>query len=387
MKNYPLLTERYIVNTYPNRYLTFTHGNGVYLYDNQKEKYLDMMSNYGVNIFGYNHKKINKSIITQVQKLTNLHGSFNNEIRIQASSTLIDRCGPSYHQVYWSNSGAEAIEAALKFAVLTTKKRRFIVCDHAYHGKTLGALSATAGDKYRSPFLPLLWEFVRIPFNNISSLEQTIDENTTGFIVEPIQGEGGLVIPHSNYLKEVRKLCSQKNILLILDEIQTGAGRTGYFLASQESKVDGDIVCLGKGIAGGLPVGLTIINEKVAQMIPKNSHTSTFGGNPLTCATTLTTLELLTNKQLNKNIHLGNYFMQLLSEIKSPFIKQIRGKGFMIGIEVTDKRNEILKLFQLHHILVIPAGNNVIRFLPPYLITKKHIEIAVKQTHKIFQQL
>lgn len=387
MKNYPLLTQRYIVNTYPNRQLTFTHGKGVYLYNDQGEQYLDLMSNYGVNIFGYQHKKINESIITQVQKLTNLHGSFNNEVRIQASQELIGRCGRSYYQVYWSNSGAEAIEAALKFAVLTTKKRKFIVCEHAYHGKTLGALSATAGDKYRLPFMPLLWEFVRIPFNNTSALEQSIDEHTAGFIVEPIQGEGGIIIPQSDYLSKVKKVCMNNNILLILDEIQTGAGRTGYFLASQKNKVDGDIICLGKGIAGGLPVGLTIVNETTAHMIPKNSHTSTFGGNPLTCASTLATLKLLTNAQLKKNIYLGNYFVQLLSKIKSPLIKQIRGKGLMIGIEVTDKRNEILKLFQIHHILVIPAGENVIRFLPPYIISKKHIERTEKFARIIFKQL
>jgi len=387
MKNDQLLINRYIVNTYPNRQLTINHGKGVYLYDDDGIKYLDMMSNYGVNIFGYNHKDISKSLNSQILTLINLHGSFNNKIRMLASKELIKRCGQSYYKVYWSNSGSEAIEAALKFAVLTTQKKRFIVCSHAYHGKTLGALSATSGEKYRAPFMPLLWEFVRIPYNDASSLEQLIDNNTAGFIVEPIQGEGGILIPHQNYLKKVEHICVRKGILLILDEIQTGTGRTGYFLASQENNIKGDIVCLGKGISGGLPIGITIVNKKIAKRIPKNSHTSTFGGNPLTCTATLETLRLLTESRLKRNLYLGNFFVEQLSCIKSHLIKQVRGRGLMIGIEVTDKRNEILKLFQLNRVLVIPAGENVIRFLPPYIINKKHIMAIIKCTQKIFSNI
>lgn len=387
MKNNPFLTQRYIVNTYPNRQITIHRGKGVYLYDDQGEQYLDLMSNYGVNIFGYNHKEINGSITSQIHALINLHGSFNNEIRINASKELIKRCGLSYYQVYWSNSGTEAIEAALKFAVLTTQKRKFIVCEHAYHGKSLGALSATSGDKYRLPFMPLLWEFVRIPFDDVSSLEKAIDHDTAGFIVEPIQGEGGIIVPKKNYVTEARRLCKQKNILFIIDEIQTGAGRTGHFLASQEHNVEADMVCLGKGIAGGLPVGLTVINEKVARMIPKNIHTSTFGGNPLVCATTLTTLKLLNNNRLIRNKKKGDIFVKRLSSLKSPLIRQIRGKGLMIGMEVADKRNLILKLFQENYILVIPAGENVIRFLPPYIIENNHIELTVKKAQSIFNTL
>lgn len=369
----------YIVNTYPNRGVTFVGGRGIYLESTDGQKYLDLMSNYGVNVFGYNHPEINQALIDQIQKLTTLHGSFNSDVRVLASEILIKMCGKNYSQVYWSNSGAEAIEAALKFAVLTTGKKRFIVCQNGYHGKTLGALSATSGEKYKKPFEPLLWEFVHIPFNHPKALETAIDaEGTAGFIVEPIQGEGGVYVPEIDYLKKVEEICRQKGIILIIDEIQTGVGRTGKFLASQG--IDGDILCLGKGLGGGIPIGTTIINTKVYQTIPKGIHTSTFGGNPLACAGVIVTLNLLNDESLHYIKTIGEYFLNNLSELKSPLITNIRGIGLMIGIEINNgQRNQILKLLQQEKILAIPAGENVVRFLPPYIITKKHIDFVIEK--------
>jgi acetylornithine/LysW-gamma-L-lysine aminotransferase len=387
MKDYQYLQQRYIVNTYPNRGLTIVSGNGAYLYDVSGVKYLDMMSNYGVNIFGYNNLKINEVLINQLQKLTNLHGSFTNDIRAQASEGLIKKCGQDYFQVYWSNSGAEAIEAALKFSILATGKKRFIACKRAYHGKTLGALSVTYGEKYRQPFEPLLWNFCHIEYNNVDQLEKVIDRNTAAFIIEPIQGDGGINIPDSGYLKKVREICDKNNTFLIFDEIQSGTGRTGKFLASFWDDVSADILCLGKGLAGGLPVGATIINKKVAYKIPKLSHTSTFGGNPLTCAGALTSINLLDDVLLNHVQTVGQYFLASLRKIKSRLINDIRGKGLIIGIEVKDKRNDILKKLQENKILAIPASDNIVRFLPPYIIQKEHIVFVIQKLKKIFNEL
>lgn len=385
--NYEALQQEYMVNTYINRKLTLIKGDGLFLFDENGHKYLDFMSNYGVNIFGYNHPKITKTLSNQLKQLTSLHGSFNNNIRAIASEALIKRCGEKYSQVYWSNSGTEAIEAALKFAVLATGKRKFIVANHGYHGKTLGALSATFGEKYKKPFEPLLWQFISIPYDNPKALSQAIDKNTAAFIVEPIQGESGIIIPNKGYLSKIKKICEKKGVLLILDEIQTGLGRTGYFLTSQKENVSGDILCLGKGLAGGIPVGATIINKRVRSSIYKHIHTSTFGGNPLACAGVLATLSLLDKTQLDHNIKTGQYFLKKLSSLKPKLINQVRGEGLMIGLDVKDKRNEILKTLQEESILAIPAGDNVIRFLPPYIIEKKHVDTVVDKLNKVFKTI
>ena len=387
MKDYNYLQQKWMVNTYPNRGIVLEKGMGAYLIDQNGKKYLDCMTNYGVNIFGYDYSPIRKELVSQLSLLTTLHGSFTNEKRAKASQMVVEKCGPMYTQVYWSNSGAEAVEAALKFAVLTTGKTKFIACTHAYHGKTLGALSATDGEKYKKPFFPLLWDFTHIKYDDVQALEKTIDNNTAGFIMEPIQGEGGLIPPSKGYLKKVKQMCERHNILFILDEIQSGVGRTGYFLASQQEHTDGDIICLGKGLAGGIPVGATVITQKVADKIPKNIHTSTFGGNPLACAGVIATLEKLNQPMLNVIKKNGAYFINQLRKIKSSLIVEVRGRGLMIGVEVKDRRNEILKKMQDNRVLVIPAGEQVVRFLPPYIITKKQTDTAVGTFKKVITEL
>lgn len=387
MKDYNYLQQKWVANTYPNRAIVLEKGKGIYLFDQTGKRYIDCMSNYGVNIFGYGHLTIHKVLTSQLSELVTLHGSFANKERAIASQMVVEKCGGAYAQVYWSNSGAEAVEAALKFAVLATGKNKFIAFSHAYHGKTLGALSATDGDKYRKAFFPLLWDFVHIKYDDIQALENAIDEKTAGVIIEPIQGEGGLIPPSKGYLKKIQELCKKHNTLLILDEIQSGTGRTGYFLASHGEKVGADIVCLGKGLAGGIPVGATIFTQAVANKIQKNIHTSTFGGNPLACAGVIATLTQLNQLTLNNIQKSGTYFMNQLQKVKSHLISEVRGKGLMIGVEMKDKRNEILKKMQGEGVLVIPAGENVVRFLPPYIITKKQIDAVIKIFKKVINDL
>ena len=383
MKNYQFLQQKYLANTYVNRGLTILSGKGMYLYGENENKYLDMMSNYGVSIFGHNDVQITASLSEQLTKITTLHGSFNNDTRALASEMLIKKSGEAYSHVYWSNSGSEANEAALKFAVLASGKKKIISCNNGYHGKTLGALSVTSGEKYRAPFLPLMWDVVFIEYNNVQALENAIDTNTAAFIVEPIQGEAGIYIPSPDYLQKVRELCDKHNVILIIDEIQTGVGRTGSFLSIQKYGINADILTLGKGLAGGIPVGATLVNQKIGNSLFKGLHTSTFGGNPVTCAGAIATLQKLDEALYASTSQLGTYFVNGLRSIKSPIILAVRGSGLMIGVEVKENRNTLLKKLQELNILAIPAGDAVVRFLPPYIIEKKHIDETVSKFTKV----
>jgi len=377
MKDYGLLQKRYLVQTFPNRGLVFTEGAGVYLKDIRGETYLDAMTNYGVNIFGYGHPEITRALTRQVCGLTTLHGSFGNDERAEAAQSLIGRCGSGLAQVYFANSGAEANEAALKFATLATGKKKFIACRGGYHGKTLGALSATDGEKYRKPFEPLVWDFRFVGYGDLDALRETLDGETAALIIEPIQGESGIRLPPDGFLREAAGLCRERGALLILDEVQTGTGRTGRFLRSQADGLSGDIVTLGKGLAGGIPVGAALVSAAVAERIPRGSHTSTFGGNPLACAGIRATLRMLDDSLLEHVASLGKHFLGELRRLSSPLIREARGEGLMLGLEVAEKRDDILKGLQRERILAIPAGENVVRFLPPYIFEKEHVDAVI----------
>ena len=367
----------HLVATYPNRGKTFVKGQGVYLYDQSGQKYLDLMTNYGVNIFGHTHPRIIQALKTQLDQLTNLHGSFESNVRNQASQKLVQACGGKVTQVYWANSGAEAIEAAIKFALMASGKSHFVAARGSYHGKTLGAVSLTFNPKYRLPFKSILPRTTFVPYGSISKLTATVTKNTAAVILEPIQGETGIILPPPGYLKKVAAFCAKNPLILILDEIQTGLGRTGTFLASHQHQIQSDIVCLGKGLAGGIPVGATLVSQAIAAKLPRGIHTSTFGGNPLTCAGVLATLKLLTPKRLQSNLKLGNYFLNRLQALKSSRIKAVRGKGLMLALELTQPSTPTLKALQDQGILAIPAGDNVVRFLPAYIVTQAHIDKTI----------
>jgi acetylornithine/LysW-gamma-L-lysine aminotransferase len=387
MKDFSLLQKKYVVPTYPNRGLTFVEGEGVYLKDILGEKYLDLMTNYGVNIFGYAHPAITRSLADQLGRLTTLHGSFVNDARAEAAQRLVGRCAGGLAQAFFSNSGAEANEAALKFAVLATGKKKFVRCRNGYHGKTLGSLSATDGKKYREPFEPLLWHFTAVAYDDLSALEAVLDHETAAFIVEPVQGESGVLAPREGYLRSAGELCRSKGALLILDEVQAGTGRTGYFLASHPEQLSYDLVSLGKGLAGGIPIGATLVSQPIAEKIPRSSHTSTFGGNPLAAAGILAVLDLLDDERLAHISEVGDYFLKGLRTIKSDLVVEARGKGLMLGLEVRERRDEVLKELQQARILAIPAGENVVRFLPSYILEKTHVDEALEKIGRIFSAL
>lgn len=379
------ISKNYLIASYPNRGITFVKGDGVYLFDQNGEKYLDLGSNYGVNIFGYNHPRITQALHHQLDKLVNLHGSFNSMVRTQAAEKLLKVCNGKLSKIFFSNSGAEATEAALKFARVATGKSHFIAMKNSYHGKTLGALSATAGDKYRNPFLPLLWNFTHVNFGDIGQLQSQISDNTAAIIIEPVQGEGGIYVAPRRFYPELQDICLKKNILLIVDEIQTGVGRTGTFLACEQFELKPDILCLGKGIAGGIPIGVTLVTEEISSKIPVHIHTSTFGGNPLACAGIIAVLKELENgKIFNEANKSGQYFLDQLKAIDNPKIIGIRGLGLMIGMELKDNATGTLKALQQEKIIAVPAGSNIVRFLPPLIVTKNDLDKAILALKKIF---
>ena len=372
-----------LLASYPDRGLSFVAGEGVELIDAKGDRYLDFMSNYGVAIFGHRHPVLREALARQIDRLTSLHGSFSSAVRSGAADALTARCGGGLARVAFSSSGAEANEAALKFAALATGKKRFIACRGGYHGKTLGALSATEGAKYRAAFEPLLWEFGFVPYDDTAALEAAIDDRTAAFLVEPVQGESGVRIPRPGYLGEAVRICHARGILVIIDEIQTGTGRTGRFLASHAEPLDYDIVTLGKGLAGGLPIGATLVTESIARSVPRGAHTSTFGGNPLAAAGILATLGLLESAAVARVAELGRAAVERLRTLDSGFIREVRGTGLMIGLQVAHSRDGVLKALQRERILAIPAGDDVVRFLPPYIIGPEHIERLVETLRTI----
>jgi LysW-gamma-L-lysine/LysW-L-ornithine aminotransferase len=395
MKNIAKLHQHFLLNTYPFRGKVFSRGEGNYLIDDKDQRYFDVMINYGVNIFGYGHPQLNTAIKEQVDSLLNLHCSFANEVRAEAAQRLVKKAGGKLKKVYFANSGAEAVEAAIKFALLYSDRKGIISMEGGFHGKTLAALSVTNNKKYRNGLTSSLMDISFAKFNDIESLRSLITDQIAAVILEPIQGESGIIIPDDNYLAQVYALCKETNTLLILDEIQTGAGRTGTFLASQgmssdENIVQPDLVCLGKGIAGGIPSGVVLMSKVVATNVAKAMQTSTFGGNPLSCAGIKTVLELLSDAQLESVRDLGEYFINKLRNIDSDLLVEVRGKGLMIGVEIDSKkvdRDQILKQLQKEFILASPAGDNVVRFLPPYTITKEEINQIVIKLKNVLENI
>ena len=388
MKDYYFLQKKYLLNTYPNRGITFVKGKGVYLIDNQGKKYLDLGSNYGVNIAGYNHPFFTVRLLAQFKRLINLHGSFISDVRSEAAFRLIKRVGLLMDKVFFVNSGSEAIEVALKLGLLFSKKKKILSFENAFHGKTLGALSATYNPKYKKGLPESLFSFVTYAkFNDLKSLREKFTKEIGVVIFEPIQGDGGIREAKYEFVKEIFSLASKNKAIVIVDEVQTGCGRTGRFLAIERYNVFPDIITLGKGIAGGLPVGIVLIKKGLSDKVPKLFQTSTFGGNPFTSAGVLSTLQWLNGQILEDVKEKGKEFKNLLEKIKSPLIKQVRGRGLMIGVELRGERDLVLKKLQENKIVALPASEKVVRFLPPYIISSSQLKKAAEKFAKVIKSL
>src|SRR3989440_799533 len=359
------------------RGLRLVRAEGSYLWDDRDRRYLDLMTNYGVNLLGHSHPEVTAAITNQAGRLTNAHQSFDTPARQDFLEALGALLPPPLSRISFGNSGAEAIEAALKYARVATGRIGIIATHRAYHGRTFGALSATADAKYRDPFAPMLEGVRHIPFDDLDALDMVLDDSVAAVIVEPIQGEGGVRVPADGYLKGIRERCDGRGILLICDEIQTGF-RTGAPFAFSREDIVPDILCLSKSIANGLPIGVTVTTEAVSERVPKGSHGSTFAGNPLVCAAGVNTLKVLSDETRHaRAAQMGTRFQERVRELRLPQIREVRGRGLMQAVELKKPVTPVIKAMQEKGVLVLPAGGTVIRFLPSILIQEDQLDEGI----------
>jgi acetylornithine/LysW-gamma-L-lysine aminotransferase len=369
-----------------SRGLTLVRGEGSYLWDDKGRRYLDLMTNYGVNLLGHAHAAVTDAIKLQASLLTNAHQSFDTPARQDFLEALGALLPPPLSRISFGNSGAEAVEAALKYARVATGRIGIVATHRAYHGRTFGALSATADAKYRDPFAPMLEGVRHIPFDDLDALDRVLDDSVGAVIVEPIQGEGGIRVPADGYLRGIRERCDARGILLICDEIQTGF-RTGSPFAFTFDDIVPDILCLSKSIANGLPLGVTITTEAVSERVPKGSHGSTFAGNPLVCAAGAATLRVLTDGALHAHAaQAGAHFQEKIRGLRLPQIREVRGRGLMQAVELKKPVTPVIKAMQDNGVLVLPAGGTVIRFLPSILIQDDQLDEGIDALAEAIRQ-
>jgi len=388
-----MTTNNHIMKTYAPLDVTFEHGEGAYLWDTNNQKYLDALCGIAVCGLGHAHPAITKTISEQAAKL--LHTS--NLYQIEKQQHLADQlCEISkMSRVFFSNSGAEANEAAIKIARLYGNKKNIsnpgiIVMDNSFHGRTMATLSATGNRKVQAGFEPLVQGFIRAPYNNIDAIKNIADNNNNvvAILVEPVQGEGGIIIPDHDYLNQLRDICDQHDWLLMLDEIQTGMGRTGEWFAFQHNNIQPDVMTLAKALGNGVPIGACLTNEKASDILQPGNHGSTFGGNPLMCATASTVIDTIKAENLVSNARqLGKYMLDAFTEKLSSLdgVREIRALGLMIGIEldpefVKQDCSELIKLALEKHLLINVTAGSVIRLLPPLIIDQQQADTIVNIT-------
>lgn len=368
--------DQYMGNLYQRFPVTIEKGKGAHVWDVDGKEYIDCMGGYGVALVGHQNQRVNDAIKQQVDKIITVHSSLYNKTREEFLQTLIGLAPEKLTQVHLNNSGAEAIEAAIKFARKFTGKKGMVAMKGSYHGKSFGALSITFNPKYKKAFQPLVEKVSFASFGDIESLRSVVDDDTAFVILEPIQGESGINVAPEGFLQDVRKLCDEKGILLIFDEIQAGLGRTGRLWAHDHWDTAPDILCLAKGIAGGVPMGATLVRPDILASMSKGEHSSTFGGNPISCAAGTAALKALTEDGLIENSEkMGKIFREGLEKLKEKhtLIREIRGKGLMIGIEMKFEVRDILMGLIREGILMLYSGRNILRILPPLVISEEDI--------------
>lgn len=364
-------------------------GEGCWLYDADGRRYLDLGSAQGVTLLGHCHPALSRAIAEQAQTLISCPNFLYNDVRGRFAARLVEVLPPHLKHIFLANSGAEAIDGAIKFARLTTGRTRLIAFRSAFHGRTVGALSLTWEKKYREPFLPLL-DTVHLPYNNLAAVDEALDERVAAVVVEVVQGEGGVHIGDGDFLRGVEQLCRERGALLVIDEIQTGFGRTGRWFGFEHHDLQPDIICLAKGLGAGFPMGAIAYTERVQEKLYIGAHGSTFGGNPLACAAGLAALQTYQSEGLiERSARLGRYFLRRLQEEvgELALVRDVRGLGLMLAVELRQKAGPYLKaLMDTHGVIALPAGPNVIRFLPPLIITEEEIEIGVQATAAVLRQ-
>jgi acetylornithine/LysW-gamma-L-lysine aminotransferase len=376
-----LQEDSFLINLYQRFPVTIERAQDATIWDIDGKEYVDCMGGYGVAIIGHCNRNVINAITMQMNKLMVCHMSTYNDSRLQFLSKLKLIAPSTLGRIFFSNSGAESVEAALKFSRKFSQKPGVISMYGGYHGKTFGALSVTYNSKYRKSFGPLLEGVKFIPFGDISSLTDAIDESIGTVILEPIQGESGIILPPEGYVRAVRDLCTEKKIVLIFDEIQTGLGRTGKMWAGQNWNAVPDIMCIAKGIASGIPTGVTFVREEIANCMNLGEHSSTFAGNPIACSAGSATIDTIIKDDLvAKSLDTGTYFKKKLLELKNihPIIRDVRGMGMMLAIESRFDVRDILMDAIKNGLLMLYSGRTVIRLLPPLVMKKEQVSRAVE---------
>ena len=362
--------------TYAKQPLVIVRGQGSSLFDADGMEYLDCASGHGVANLGHGNPKVAEAIYQQASTLITLFESFPNDKRAELMKKLTSLVD-GLDRVFLCNSGTECVEAAFKFARISTGRKNIVAAMRAFHGRTYGSLSATYNKKYREGFEPLVPGFSHVPYNNVEALDKAVNEDTAAVILEVVQGEGGVYLATAEYIQAARQICDQRGALLIVDEIQSGFGRTGKMFAIQHYGVVPDMLTCAKSLAGGVPMGAVLIGQKVKNLTP-GVHGSTFGGNPLACAAAIAALGVIEEEDLPRQALVkGAYLMDKLRRIESPTIREVRGKGLMVGIELKEKVAPYIKELQDKKIIALNAGMTVIRLLPPLVITYGQIDHLV----------
>ncbi|MCX7797358.1 MAG: aspartate aminotransferase family protein [Melioribacter sp.] len=382
MTDYKTLQQQYEIDVYPMRDVVFVKGKGARLWDDQGNEYIDLSAGISVANIGHCNDKVVEAISKQASTLITCANTFYNDKKALFLEKLFSIAPKNLKKAFLTNSGTEAIEAAIKFTRFTTKKTKFIAAMKGFHGRTYGALSATYKSEYREGFEPLVPGFTFVPFNNFEKLASAVDDDTAGIILELVQGEGGINIGDKEFFRNVRKLCDERGIILIIDEIQTGFCRTGKMFAIEHYDIEADIMTLAKSIAGGFPMGAVLCSEKIK--MEKSKHGSTFGGNPLACAAGIAAIDfMLETKLWEQAEQKGNYFKEKLSKYPLSKVREIRQIGLMIGIELKEKSQPIIVELLNKKIVTLPGGTTVLRLLPPLVISYEDLDIAIEKIAEV----
>lgn len=387
-------TNKYILNTYKRYPVIFERGEGAFLYTEKGEKFLDLGSGIAVTLLGHCHPKLVEAVKSQAEKLWHTSNLYYSIPAADLAEKLVNATGAK--RVFFCNSGAEANEGALKLARKygkqsgKTGKTKIISMHHSFHGRTMATITVTAQEKYQKPFYPLLPDVYYAQYNDLESVKNLMDDDVCAVILEPIQGEGGVHPATHDFLKGVRALCDKHDALLIYDEVQCGMGRTGYlFCHMQYPDCKPDIFTSAKGLAGGLPMGAFFVNEKTENVLQPGDHASTFGGNPIAAAAANAVQDIIKEENILDAVkENGCYFIESLKKMRQKYnaIKDVRGKGFLIGLEINYSAAELVQELLEHHIVTVPAGSSVVRLLPPLIIKKEEIDLVIDVLDQIFEK-
>lgn len=388
VRNTPIieLERQFTSGVYPKRDVAIVRGEGARVWDADGRVYIDCVAGHGVANLGHCHPAVVEAITQQARRLITCPEVFYNDRRAELLSRLSARLPDGLERIFLCNSGAEAVEGAIKFARLSTGRPGIVATMRGFHGRTLGALSATWKRKYRAPFEPLVPAFSHVPFDNLDRMAEAVDEETAAVLVEVVQGEGGVRPGSPEYFQGLRELCTARGVLLIIDEVQTGFGRTGRWFAVEQAGITPDLMCLGKAIAGGVPMGAVAIGPAVTEL-PTGVHGSTFGGNPLACAAAIAALEAYERDGLvQRAAEVGEYFLERLRAIESPLIREVRGLGLMLGVELKTRVMPVLQALMERGVLALPAGPTVLRLLPPLVIGREEIDVVVGAVEEVLAE-